>query len=227
MTETWTDFFDETAPVWLRGFWGARLVGGVFGVIFDSLRDAAVTAIKSPLISEEIPDDAVIEIGKSSNLERYATESFAAYKQRISERWTLWERGGNHYAILRQLALFGFSSVSLVTPINFAMEPIGYSSHFAIRVPVGGHTFTQAPELGDVGVDLGDPGLKLGIGNISSEEVRGLRALVNKMRPADVICRGYLFQTAITPVLGDTGLDLGDVGLELGSSYAKLGVNGI
>jgi hypothetical protein len=227
VSDTWTDFCEELSPAWLRGFWGVRLVAGSFGVVFDALRDMAVTAIKSPLVFEtDLPVDAIPIIGKSSNLERYATETLEAYTTRLQERWPLWERGGNHYPILRTLALFGFDNVSLVTPFNFAMEPIGYISQFKIYVPLGGHSFGDNEELGG-GANLGDDGLRLGITDISSEEVRGLRALVEKFRPAHVICRGYLFQTAVTPKLGDPGLDLGDVGIELGSSYAEIGINGV
>ncbi len=220
---TWVEYFQELSPTWLKGTWGDRFVGAVFGLKFDSLADWGRFAVKAPLLNQpEYPADALPYTGAESNMPGYATELPAAYKARLQDRWNLWLRGGNEYAITHQLELFGFPDAEIKTPLNWSRYPVNYWSQFWVYVPFGSHSFTAPEDYGD-GQLFGD-GTHYGIGNITDAEVTGLRALVESFRPAHVICRGYVFSLEADPPYYGDPISYGDPGLTYGVEEAEIDI---
>jgi hypothetical protein len=232
---TYQEFVRELSPTWGRGFWGSRFIGMLWAVPADVIGVALTQAIKAPWLHRggQQPADALPLLGGERNMPRYPVETTAQYQERLRGAWFAWEYAGTKAAIESQYAAAGYPDARVYEPRrqhsqtldwhgDWEREPLDYWSQFWVFFPQGSHGFSPPPTIGDPGLTIGDEDLLIGATGTYAE-VRLLRGLVNKWRPAHVICRELILE--LTGATIGTGHVIGEPGLVIGGEQLTLGGN--
>jgi hypothetical protein len=92
---------------WLQGFWGNRLRYSLLLMLdaFEQYAQTSTTA-RFPLIGDELPDGALVQIGKDRVMPRGPQESTTSYGVRLSKAFDAWRRAGSAEGQLRQVQAF-------------------------------------------------------------------------------------------------------------------------
>lgn len=99
--QTFRDAIVQTAPKWLRGFWGARFLYAL-GVQLDAVGDAVVASVKMRMPG--LYDHETLPlIGRQRRLTRTPTETDAQYAARLEQWRQVNGRRGNPFALMEQI----------------------------------------------------------------------------------------------------------------------------
>lgn len=171
----------DHAPTTLRGTWGEKFVG-LFGFLFDAIVDAnyeggASASIEAPTF----PDDALPYVGSERAIERYPSESTATYKERVQGAWVAWPQAGTLGGVLSQLTAAGFDAeIKEMKDWDWDGDAANWSRFWVVLHNTGWNRTTW-----------GD-GRVWGEGvwgcDAPRDEVHALRRLLQKWKPAHVVC---------------------------------------
>lgn len=231
-------FVAGLSPVWASGgdspgtgYWGGRLLKTLWGITADTISIALSQAISAPMlhIGGKQPVDALPLLGWERNMPRYPIETHQQYRTRLHGAWVAWGLAGSETAIESQLTAAGYADAEVYEPRrvhsdtleehgDWDREPANYWSQFWVFFPKGTHGFGPA-------YAVGSPGLFVGSGWIvgasgSYDEVQLVRGIVNKWRPAHVICRELLFEFSGETI--GTGHFINEAGLTIGGDGVSI-----
>jgi hypothetical protein len=107
--KTYREWALGLAPAFLRGNWGEDLAQGL-GTIFDMLASSAVQGLKaSKLTANSFPMDALRYLASERRLPRYAADTDAGFRSRLSDAWNAWLHVGTEPSIVGQFEAFGIT----------------------------------------------------------------------------------------------------------------------
>ncbi len=178
------DYVAKISPGTWRREWGQKFVQGAIGLLFDMLAEGTQTAvISSKFGSRNFPDDVPEVIGRERHLPRFPGESMASYSARVHNAWSLWKQAGTNGGIIAMFAALGLTvTVMSNAEWNWDSQPENWSR---IWVVFQEGSWGTSGTWGD-GSKWGDGSL-WGIG-ATRDEVRAVRDIVRKFKPAHVIC---------------------------------------
>jgi hypothetical protein len=225
------EFLRGISPQWGAGFWGRRFLGLLLGVTSDTIGVALSSAVQSPWfhLGGQQQADALPLLGFERNMPRYPAESNQDYRGRLWGAWDAWAFAGHESAIEGQLAAAGFTG-EVYEPFrthagtgnthgDWIREPLNYWSQFWVFFPQeSGHGIGPPLLWGSGGLTWGS-GWVWGT-DATYETIATLVGIVEKWRPAHVICRQLLFELSgwsfgTGHVWGETGLVWGGEAIEL------------
>jgi hypothetical protein len=175
--------------------WGGPLLSAGLCVLADVCADMIFRASQTGMISSPVsPDDVLGMVGKErGEMFKYPAESFAQFRARLLIARDTLDVDGSGTAIVGQLAAAGFPGATIELRPSLAGprgEAAPYLSQFAVRFPAGRITgigdYWGAPTWGD-GTYWGPYGL-------SSEELQTIRAIIEKFRDGQAVCRWLIFE---------------------------------
>lgn len=109
---TFRDRLYQACPVWLRAWWGSRLLYAI-GLMFDALLEWANMAVHARLASWCASNalDALAVHGRDRGIRRGFAESATSYAARLSTWWEARKQKGSRWATMDQIAgyLSGYS----------------------------------------------------------------------------------------------------------------------
>jgi hypothetical protein len=186
----------------LRGYYGERFVGVVFGLMPDAVAQGATEAVRSPWFTlASQPDDALPLLGQERRLDRYPPDTSGTYRARQQNAWNLYQFTGSadDDTMLTVFAAMGLTLGHILdiwnSPGSFA-DPT-YWSQFIVSFDVGGHPVTAVgPAWGSF--SWGD-GTRYGPVGLTLEMWANIRHGLRKWKPSDWICRKVQFQLASGP----------------------------
>lgn len=192
------NFRDYVASVLPRPF-AAALSSGWFGILHgatgDQLAQGMSDAVRMPwLLDPKSPDDVLPMVGNERGIPRYPGESVASYRNRLVGAWGAYTFAGAALSIEEQLAAYGFPGKIIFMPARTGPfgEPAPYWSQFWIDFPTGTHPVTsEGPPWDSFNWDDGSDWGPVGY---TREFANTLHAIVEKWKPAQWICRGFLFE---------------------------------
>jgi hypothetical protein len=174
---------EALSPTVLQGARGERLAGA-FALMFDTLAETANEAVKARFLgSNTHPVDALPLIGQERMLPRYPVDSDASYRARLRDAWNAWTKAGTDVGIVAQLAAMGLTAY--VREQNIDWDWDGDTANWSrFWVVITGHPWSRW-KWGD-GHTWGG-GQSWG-SSATVAEVRSVRALVRKWKPARSVC---------------------------------------
>ena len=175
------EYTERISPAPLTGFWGSRLMVGLFGFFSDLGAEALEQAITIGWVKRALlPTDALAAIGSNANIERVSGESTAAYRLRLIDKWELWEESATGTFAENALAPFGVSaaSVTVNTIRDWTPDLTGNWSRFWIILEGADLPWSEL-EWG--AFTWGTPELTWGT-SASQEEIFGLIRLLCKWK---------------------------------------------
>jgi hypothetical protein len=196
---------------------GRRLYAAL-ALVFDGMAEAGEHALRGTWIADSLGPaaDGLSPAGNELSLPRYPQETPTAYEARLARAWTDWQVAGDEQSITAQLTAAGFPGAE----IYYASEADTHWSKFFVFYPAGTHSVTAAgPSYGSF---LWGDGTTYGPTGISAEDLRALRKIILKFKPAHYICGGLVFE--LTGWSYGTGPLWGDPGLVWGGTQAVVGV---
>ncbi len=179
-------FADELGQGWF---------GVIFGLTGDTLAQGMSDAVRMPWLRDPTsPDDVLPFIGNERGMLRYPGESAAKYRSRLIEAWDAYQFAGAAAAIENQLAAYGFPGKVTFFPGRDGPfgQPAPYWSQFWITFAPGTHPVTSEGVPWDS--FNWDDGTTWGPIGYTAEFSATLHAIVNKWKPVEWICRGFIFQ---------------------------------
>jgi len=195
---------EHLAPTWLRGTWGAALLG-TWGTAFDRAIQATKDGVKLRWAATA-PDDALGHVGGGLNLERYGADTAATYRARLGRVWELWDFAGAASGLLERLYDTGLSTVELWPWRSLGYPPPPYETHWsAFWAVLTGHPWSSDGLWGDPAVWGDGPGTWGS--SATTTEVAEVRAVVRKWKPAAEICPAVIVVTG-GDVWGPSGVFL-------------------
>lgn len=182
--------YEALSPTVLQGERGQKLLPGTLGVLFDALTEGANQGVKARFpTSDTFPPDALPYVGAGKALERYPIDTDATYKARVLDAWDAWAQAGTPTAIVRQLAALGLTATikeNHTAGWNWDGSTANWSRFWVV---ITGHPWVGWT-WGD-GSIWGQPDLTWG-STATVDDVRSVRALVRKWKPAHVVCANII-----------------------------------
>lgn len=180
-------------PPWLLDDPSDSFVGCVFSLVADMAMHYTLFANRGTLLGDRaVADDALPFQGSERLLPRYPAESVTAYAARLKDAWGVWELAATKQGLIAELEAFGFGpGIEIKDPVQWPTEaPVGYWSQFWIVIPYGSHDFTQQVWGSGYWGDIGTWGMH---GSMSDSDVAQLKALIQRHKPVDWVCREVRF----------------------------------
>jgi hypothetical protein len=177
---------DALSPTVFRGTSGEKLLAGTIGVFFDAAAEGCNQAVKARFFgSDTFPPSALPYLGAGRSMPRYALDTDDTYIARLRDAWNIWPQAGTAIGIERQLAALGLTATvkdRTTTPTwNWDSDTENWSRFWVV---ITGHPWS--PWTWGDGTLFGD-GHTWG-SDATVDEVRSVRALVRKWKPAQVVC---------------------------------------
>lgn len=191
-------FRDYVASV-LLGPFSAELSAGWFGVLHgltgDVIAQGMTDAVRMPWLRDPAsPDDVLPMVGNERGIPRYPGESVASYRARLVDAWDAYQFAGAALSIESQLQAYGYpGQVTFFPGLDGPNgQPAPYWSQFWLVFPSGTHPVTsEGPPWDSFNWDDGSLWGPLGY---TPEFAATLHAIVNKWKPVQWICRGFIFE---------------------------------
>lgn len=187
---------------WARGAWGEKLTVGFFGLFADLIAEGTREANHARW-TRYSNDDALGEIGKTRDIERYYNDSPTQYRGRLARAFPIHETDGTDYAVELALDEFGFPDAVVYEDWEWHRPPQPWWSQGWIFFPAGSHAVTKTTQTYGDGSNYGDGDL-YGVQGITLAEVDGLRRLVKRRKRAGFVFREFIFE--ISGVTYGTGV---------------------
>lgn len=175
------------------------LSAGWFGVLCgltgDLIAEGMTAATRMPWLKDpNSPDDVLPLIANERGLQRYPGETPASHRTRLVKAWDSYSFAGSATEIEAQLAAYGYPGK--VTFFPGRDGPFGqlapYWSQFWLTFPTGTHPVTsEGPPWDSFNWDDGHVWGPVGY---TPEFAATLHAIVNKWKPVQWICRGFIFE---------------------------------
>jgi hypothetical protein len=182
---------------WARAPWGQRLTVGLFGLFSDLNAEGARQANRARL-TDGSHDDALGEIGRTRDIERYTNDSPATYRGRLARAFEIHAEDGTRQAVEKALAEFGFPSARVYEDWQWHRPPQPWWSQGWILFPAGSHGVSRTTQTYGDGSNYGEPGKLYGLTGITAGEIDGLRRLVKRRKRAAFIFRSLIFANGST-----------------------------
>lgn len=201
MADTYIDILPELVPTVLRGPVGERFVGGL-AALLDQASENGRHALRSAWVGDNLIGgpgpayDALTPAGKELDLVQYPPETWPQYHSRLNDAWETYQRAGDENTIVEQLALLGFPGAVIYTAQDWPSVPgpygeLPYWSQFWIVLD--GDALGLSPAALWGAFNWTD-GTLYGIDGLTSAQVKSLRDIVKKWKPAHWICRAVMFK---------------------------------
>ena len=176
---------DALSPTVFQGDNGQKLMPGTLGVFFDAAAEGCNQAIKARFFgSDTFPPSALPYLGDGRAMPRYPIDTDASYLARRRDAWNIWKQAGTKIGIDRQFAALGLTASvkDRSTPgWNWDGDTDNWSRFWVVITAHPWTTWTWGS-----GVLYGD-GHTWG-STATLEDVRSVRALVRKWKPAHTVC---------------------------------------
>lgn len=191
--------FRDYVASWLPRPWANSLSSGWFGVHHgltgDLFAQAFTNALRMPWLKDpKSPDDVLPIIANERGLQQYPGETALSHRLRLIKAWESYAFAGSATEIEAQLVAYGYPGKVTFLPGRDGPygQPAPYWSQFWIRFPAGTHPVTSEGPPWDT--FNWDQGALWGPVGYSVEFAATLHAIVNKWKPVDWICRGFIFE---------------------------------
>lgn len=204
---------------WAKAFFGVRLTGTI-ALHADLIAEGVRQAIRARAASVA-PIDAYPRIGANTNIERFANDTDATYKDRLGKAFSIWQQAGTKQGLVRALAAFGFPGAIVVEDKDWDRPPKPYWSQFWVVLPLGTHSVTTSTAVYGDGHTYGQTDFLYGVQGITTVQVDGLRRLVRKWKASRSICREFIFESG--GVVYGTSHTYGEAGLFYGGTPVFFG----
>lgn len=186
---------EDNSPSWASGDLGSGFFGVLFGLVGDSINTGLALCLRMPWLAESTsPDDVLPLVGSERRMPRYPHESAQSYRARLLGAWDAYGLGGDESAIETQLAAYGYPGKVVFFPgLDGPFgQPAPYRTQFWIRFPNGTHPVTsEGPPWDSFNWDDGSQWGPVGY---TPEFAATLHSIVNKWKPVQWICRGFIFE---------------------------------
>lgn len=184
---------DNSGP-WMLGEFAAGFFGVLFGLGGDLVNESLAACLRMPWLAEKkSPDDVLPLVGIERRMPRYPNETAAKYRARLLAAWDAYQFAGDESSIESQLAAYGYpGKVSFFPGLDGPFgQPAPYRTQFWLTFPTGTHPVTSdGPPWDSFNWDDGHTWGPVGY---TPEFAATLHAIVNKWKPVDWICRGFIF----------------------------------
>jgi hypothetical protein len=175
---------DALSPTVFQGDSGQRVLPGTLGVFFDAAAEGCNQAIKARFFgSDTFPPSALPYLGDGRSMPRYPIDTDETYTARLRDAWETWKNAGTTTCIENQLAALGLTAEvkDRTTPgWNWDADVDNWSRFYVV---ITGHPWSRW--LWGDGTLWGQ---RTWGSTATLDEVRSVRALVRKWKPAHVIC---------------------------------------
>jgi hypothetical protein len=140
------------------------------------------------------PDDVLPLVGTERRMPRYPQELPATYRSRLLGAWDTYGFGGDESVLEAQLAAYGYPGKVTFFPGRDGPfgQPAPYRTQFWITFAVGTHPVTGGGPPWDT--FNWDDGSLWGPVGYSAEFATTLHQIVNKWKPVQWVCRGFIFE---------------------------------
>jgi hypothetical protein len=189
------DYVARLLPSSFSGELGAGWFGVLCGLTGDLIAQGITDAVRAPWLKDpKSPDDVLPFIGNERGMIRYPGESVTSWRSRLIKTWDAYEFAGAAESIETQLAAYGYPGKVTFFPGRDGPfgEPAPYWSQFWITFASGTHPVTSEGPPWDT--FNWDDGSVWGPVGYTPEFAATLHAIVNKWKPVDWICRGFIFE---------------------------------
>jgi hypothetical protein len=180
---------DALSPTVFQGTNGQKLMPGTLGVFFDAAAEGCNQAVKARFFdSDTFPPSALSYLGAGRSMPRYPLDTDATYTARLRDAWNIWPQAGTKYGIEAQLAALGLTATvkdRSSVGWNWDNDTDNWSRFWVV---ITGHPWASW-EWGD-GTLWGDG--KTWGSDATVDEVKSVRALVRKWKPAQVVCTNII-----------------------------------
>jgi len=191
--DNWVGFIRKIGFGPMNGSFGEGFFGVLTGFVGNQLFEGMGLALKAAWLREpESPDDVLPIVGGERRMPRYPVETPASHRARLLDAWDTYIYAGTEGILTAQLAAAGHAGVTIYDPSELVFLPSGYWSHFVVSIPVGSHAVT-APGPAYGAFSWGD-GSRYGPLGLTPEVLATIRAVIEKWKPVQWICREVRFQ---------------------------------